>query len=175
MGSMYLSGMTTLRLLFPLGSLEFHTGKASLWHLFPRPIPAAHRGANAEYAAPYVSENPARGVLRWIAGLLEGGRRWPQSPVAVFTYPPQHADCRAGFGCRPMATDVISLLKSTGSGPATITWPSMTGIAAHQSWRRTYAPYEIFISLAIIYMINHVFIAVNSCPGKNAWLGPAIR
>ena len=47
--------------------------------------------------------------------------------------------------------DVISLLKSTALA-STITITDMTGIA-RTIVADTYAPYEIFISLAIVYMI----------------------
>ena len=49
------------------------------------------------------------------------------------------------------SNDVISLLKSTALA-STITIADMTGIA-RTIVADTYAPYEIFMSLAIIYMI----------------------
>ncbi|MEP3295489.1 MAG: ABC transporter permease, partial [Pseudoruegeria sp.] len=47
--------------------------------------------------------------------------------------------------------DIISLLKSTALA-STITLADMTGIA-RTIVAQTFAPYEIFISLAIVYMI----------------------
>jgi len=47
--------------------------------------------------------------------------------------------------------DIISLLKSTALA-STITLADMTGIA-RTLVAQTFAPYEIFISLAIVYMI----------------------
>ncbi len=52
--------------------------------------------------------------------------------------------------------DIISLLKSTALA-STITLVDMTGIA-RTLVAQTYAPYEIFISLAIVYMILTFFI-----------------
>ena len=52
--------------------------------------------------------------------------------------------------------DIISLLKSTALA-STITLADMTGIA-RTLVAQTYAPYEIFISLAIVYMILTFFI-----------------
>jgi polar amino acid transport system permease protein len=49
------------------------------------------------------------------------------------------------------SNDVISLLKSTALA-STITIADMTGIA-RTIVANTYAPYEIFISLAIVYLI----------------------
>ena len=49
------------------------------------------------------------------------------------------------------SNDVISLLKSTALA-STITIADMTGIA-RTIVADTYAPYEIFISLAVVYMI----------------------
>ncbi|MEP5805913.1 MAG: ABC transporter permease, partial [Roseobacter sp.] len=47
--------------------------------------------------------------------------------------------------------DIISLLKSTALA-STITLADMTGIA-RTLVAQTFAPYEIFVSLAIVYMI----------------------
>lgn len=52
--------------------------------------------------------------------------------------------------------DIINLLKSTALA-STITLADMTGIA-RTLVAQTYAPYEIFISLAIVYMILTFFI-----------------
>ena len=49
------------------------------------------------------------------------------------------------------SNDVVSLLKSTALA-STITITDMTGIA-RTIVSKTYAPYEIFVSLAIVYMI----------------------
>ena len=54
------------------------------------------------------------------------------------------------------SNDIVSLMKSTALA-STITLVDMTGIA-RTIVAETFAPYEVFISLAIIYMIMTLFI-----------------
>lgn len=97
----------------------------------------------------YVSEILRGGVLGVGAGLLEAGSALGMSARQKFIY--ITAPIAARLALPAYSNDVISLLKSTALA-STITIADMTGIA-RTIVADTYAPYEIFISLAIVYMI----------------------
>lgn len=97
----------------------------------------------------YVSEILRGGVLGVSAGLLEAGSALGMSARQKFIY--ITAPIAARLALPAYSNDVISLLKSTALA-STITIADMTGIA-RTIVADTYAPYEIFISLAIVYMI----------------------
>lgn len=97
----------------------------------------------------YVSEILRGGVLGVSAGLLEAGSALGMSARQKFIY--ITAPIATRLALPAYSNDVISLLKSTALA-STITIADMTGIA-RTIVADTYAPYEIFISLAIVYMI----------------------
>ena len=97
----------------------------------------------------YVSEILRGGVIGVSKGLLEAGSALGMSARQKFIYITTPIAARLALPA--YSNDVISLLKSTALA-STITIADMTGIA-RTIVADTYAPYEIFISLAIIYMI----------------------
>ena len=97
----------------------------------------------------YVSEILRGGVLGVDKGLLEAGSALGMSARQKFIY--ITAPLATRLSLPAYSNDVISLLKSTALA-STITITDMTGIA-RTIVADTYAPYEIFISLAIVYMI----------------------
>lgn len=96
----------------------------------------------------YVSEILRGGVLGVGKGLLEAGSALGMSARHKFIYITTPIAVRLALPA--YSNDVISLLKSTALA-STITIADMTGIA-RTIVAETYAPYEIFISMAIIYM-----------------------
>ena len=97
----------------------------------------------------YVSEILRGGVLGVDKGLLEAGSALGMSARQKFIYITTPLAVRLALPA--YSNDVISLLKSTALA-STITIADMTGIA-RTIVADTYAPYEVFISLAIVYMI----------------------
>jgi polar amino acid transport system permease protein len=97
----------------------------------------------------YVSEILRGGVLGVNAGILEAGSALGMSARQKFIYITTPIATRLSLPA--YSNDVVSLLKSTALA-STITITDMTGIA-RTIVADTYAPYEIFISLAIVYMI----------------------
>lgn len=97
----------------------------------------------------YVSEILRGGVLSVDKGLLEAGSALGMSARHKFIY--ITAPLATRLSLPAYSNDVISLLKSTALA-STITITDMTGIA-RTIVADTYAPYEVFISLAIVYMI----------------------
>lgn len=102
----------------------------------------------------YVSEILRGGVLGVDKGLLEAGSALGMSARHKFIYITTPLATRLSLPA--YSNDVISLLKSTALA-STITITDMTGIA-RTIVADTYAPYEVFISLAIVYMIFTFFI-----------------
>lgn len=96
----------------------------------------------------YVSEILRGGVNGVGKGLLEAGSALGMSARQKFIYITTPIAVRLALPA--YSNDVISLLKSTALA-STITIADMTGIA-RTIVAETYAPYEIFISMAIIYM-----------------------
>lgn len=96
----------------------------------------------------YVSEILRGGVKGVGKGLLEAGSALGMSARQKFIYITTPIAVRLALPA--YSNDVISLLKSTALA-STITIADMTGIA-RTIVAETYAPYEIFISMAIIYM-----------------------
>lgn len=102
----------------------------------------------------YVSEILRGGILGVDRGLLEAGSALGMSARHKFIYITTPIATRLALPA--YSNDVVSLLKSTALA-STITITDMTGIA-RTIVAETYAPYEIFISLAIVYMICTFFI-----------------
>ncbi|MFT5112087.1 MAG: octopine/nopaline transport system permease protein [Parasphingorhabdus sp.] len=118
------------------------------WHILREPTGCAILALTLNTGA-YVSEILRGGVLGVDKGLLEAGSALGMSARHKFMY--ITAPLATRLSLPAYSNDVISLLKSTALA-STITITDMTGIA-RTIVADTYAPYEVFISLAIIYMI----------------------
>ena len=97
----------------------------------------------------YVSEILRGGVLAVNRGLIEAGSALGMNARHRFIYITTPIAIRIALPS--YSNDVVSLMKSTALA-STITITDMTGIA-RTIVSKTYAPYEIFVSLAIVYMI----------------------
>ena len=124
-----------------------------LWPILREPTGCAIFALTLNTGA-YVSEILRGGVLGVDRGLLEAGTALGMSARQRFIYITTPIATRISLPA--YSNDVISLLKSTALA-STITIADMTGIA-RTIVADTYAPYEIFISLAIVYMIFTFFI-----------------
>ena len=124
-----------------------------LWPILRDPTGCAILALTLNTGA-YVSEILRGGVLGVDRGLLEAGTALGMSARQKFIYITTPIATRLSLPA--YSNDVISLLKSTALA-STITIADMTGIA-RTIVADTYAPYEIFISLAIVYMIFTFFI-----------------
>jgi octopine/nopaline transport system permease protein len=119
-----------------------------LWPLFRDPFGCAIFALTLNTGA-YVSEILRGGVMGVDRGILEAGTALGLSAPQRFIHLTSPIAIRLALPA--YGNDVISLLKSTALA-STITLADMTGIA-RTIVAQTFAPYEIFISLAIIYMI----------------------
>ena len=119
-----------------------------LWPILREPTGCAILALTLNTGA-YVSEILRGGVLGVGRGLLEAGSALGLSARQKFIY--ITAPIATRLALPAYSNDVISLLKSTALA-STITIADMTGIA-RTIVADTYAPYEIFLSLAVIYMI----------------------
>jgi len=102
----------------------------------------------------YVSEILRGGVLGVDRGLLEAGSALGLSVRQRFIHITTPIAVRLAIPA--YSNDVVSLMKSTALA-STITLLDMMGIA-RTIVAETYAPYEIFISLAVIYLVITWFI-----------------
>lgn len=118
------------------------------WNILREPTGCAILALTLNTGA-YVSEILRGGVLGVDKGLLEAGSALGMSARQKFIYITTPLATRLALPA--YSNDVISLLKSTALA-STITLTDMTGIA-RTIVADTYAPYEIYISLAIVYMI----------------------
>lgn len=118
------------------------------WHLLREPTGCAILALTLNTGA-YVSEILRGGVLGVDKGVLEAGSALGMSARQKFIY--LTAPLATRLALPAYSNDVISLLKSTALA-STITIADMTGIA-RTIVADTYAPYEVFLSLAIVYMI----------------------
>tara|TARA_X000000368_G_scaffold113598_1_gene88586 strand:- start:237 stop:932 length:696 start_codon:yes stop_codon:yes gene_type:complete len=119
-----------------------------LWPILREPMGCAIVALSLNTGA-YVSEILRGGVLAVGKGLIEAGSALGMSAYQKFVY--ITAPIATRIALPAYSNDVISLLKSTALA-STITIADMTGIA-RTIVANTYAPYEIFISLAIVYLI----------------------
>ncbi|MEE9334665.1 MAG: ABC transporter permease [Granulosicoccaceae bacterium] len=119
-----------------------------LWPILREPTGCAILALTLNTGA-YVSEILRGGVLGVDKGLLEAGSALGMSARQKFIY--LTAPIATRLALPAYSNDVISLLKSTALA-STITIADMTGIA-RTIVAETYAPYEIYTSLAIVYMI----------------------
>ena len=119
-----------------------------LWPILREPMGCAIVALSLNTGA-YVSEILRGGVLAVGKGLIEAGSALGMSAYQKFVY--ITAPIATRIALPAYSNDVISLLKSTALA-STITIADMTGIA-RTIVANTYAPYENFISLAIVYLI----------------------
>ena len=119
-----------------------------LWPILREPMGCAVVALTLNTGA-YVSEILRGGVLAVSKGLIEAGSALGMSSHQKFLY--ITAPIATRIALPAYSNDVISLLKSTALA-STITIADMTGIA-RTIVADTYAPYEIFISLAIVYLV----------------------
>ena len=119
-----------------------------LWPILREPMGCAIVALTLNTGA-YVSEILRGGVLAVSKGLIEAGSALGMSSHQKFLY--ITAPIATRIALPAYSNDVISLLKSTALA-STITIADMTGIA-RTIVADTYAPYEIFISLAIVYLV----------------------
>jgi len=132
---------------YGLPQLEF-VRDSIFWPILREPFGCAILALTLNTGA-YVSEILRGGVLGVDRGLKEAGAALGLSVRHRFIYITSPIAIRL---CLPAySNDVISLMKSTALA-STITLLDMTGIA-RTIVAETYAPYEIFISLMVIYLI----------------------
>jgi len=131
------------------GLPQFEAIRESMfWYILREPTGCAILALTLNTGA-YVSEILRGGVLSVDKGLLEAGSALGMSARQKFIYITTPLAARLSLPA--YSNDVISLLKSTALA-STITITDMTGIA-RTIVADTYAPYEVFISLAIVYII----------------------
>ena len=118
-----------------------------LWSIFREPFGCAIVALTLNTGA-YVSEILRGGVLGVDRGVLEAGEALGLTRPQRFIY--LTTPIAARLALPAYGNDLISLLKSTALA-STITLADMTGIA-RTIVAETFAPYEVFISLAIVYM-----------------------
>lgn len=124
-----------------------------LWPILREPYGCAIVALSMNTGA-YVSEILRGGVLGVDRGLHEAGAALGLSPRQRFVYITTPIAVRLAIPA--YSNDFISLMKSTALA-STITLLDMMGIA-RTIVAETYAPYEIFVSLAVIYLILTWFI-----------------
>jgi polar amino acid transport system permease protein len=117
------------------------------WPIFREPFGCAIFALSLNTGA-YVSEILRGGVLGVDRGLLEAASALGLSVRQRFIYITAPLAIRLALPA--YGNDLISLLKATALA-STITLADMTGIA-RTIMAETFAPYEVFISLAVIYM-----------------------
>lgn len=122
--------------------------ESGLWPVFREPFGCAVFALSLNTGA-YVSEILRGGVQGVDRGVLEAGEALGLSRIQRFVYLTTPIAMRLALPA--YGNDIISLLKSTALA-STITLMDMTGIA-RTIVAQTYAPYEIFISVAIVYMV----------------------
>lgn len=124
-----------------------------LWPILREPYGCAIVALSMNTGA-YVSEILRGGVLGVDRGLNEAGSALGLSPTQRFIYITAPIAIRLSIPA--YSNDFISLMKATALA-STITLLDMMGIA-RTIVAETYAPYEIFISLAVIYLTLTWFI-----------------
>jgi polar amino acid transport system permease protein len=128
--------------------LDFIRNNDILWAVFREPFGCAIVALSLNTGA-YVSEIFRGGVLGVDRGLKEAGAALGLSVSQRFIHVISPIAIRL---CLPAySNDVISLMKSTALA-STITLLDMMGIA-RTIVAETYAPYEIFVSVMVIYLI----------------------
>ena len=127
--------------------LEF-IRESIFWPILREPFGCAILALTLNTGA-YVSEILRGGVLGVDRGLKEAGAALGLSSTHRFIYITSPIAIRLALPA--YSNDIISLMKSTALA-STITLRDMMGIA-RTIVAETYAPYEIFLSLGVIYLI----------------------
>jgi len=127
--------------------LEF-IRESIFWPILREPFGCATLALTLNTGA-YVSEILRGGVLGVDRGLKEAGAALGLSSTHRFIYITSPIAIRLALPA--YSNDIISLMKSTALA-STITLLDMMGIA-RTIVAETYAPYEIFLSLTVIYLI----------------------
>jgi polar amino acid transport system permease protein len=127
--------------------LEF-IRESIFWPILREPFGCAILALTLNTGA-YVSEILRGGVLGVDRGLKEAGAALGLSSTDRFIYITSPIAIRLALPA--YSNDIISLMKSTALA-STITLLDMMGIA-RTIVAETYAPYEIFLSLTVIYLI----------------------
>ena len=127
--------------------LEF-IRESIFWPILREPFGCAILALTLNTGA-YVSEILRGGVLGVDRGLKEAGAALGLSSTHRFIYITSPIAIRLSLPA--YSNDIISLMKSTALA-STITLLDMMGIA-RTIVAETYAPYEIFLSLTVIYLI----------------------
>ena len=132
---------------YGLPQLEF-VRESIFWPILREPFGCAILALTLNTGA-YVSEILRGGVLGVDRGLNEAGAALGLSARQRFIYITTPIAVRLALPA--YSNDVISLLKSTALA-STITLLDMMGIA-RTIVAETYAPYEVFISLMVVYLV----------------------
>ncbi|MCH6583022.1 MAG: ABC transporter permease [Proteobacteria bacterium] len=128
--------------------LDFIRNNDILWPILREPFGCAIVALTLNTGA-YVSEIFRGGVLGVDRGLKEAGAALGLSVTHRFIYITAPIAIRLSLPA--YSNDVISLMKSTALA-STITLLDMMGIA-RTIVAETYAPYEIFVSVMVIYLV----------------------
>ena len=137
---------------YGLPQLEF-VRDSIFWPILSEPFGCAIVALTLNTGA-YVSEIFRGGVLGVDRGLKEAGAALGLSSTHRFIYITSPIAIRLALPA--YSNDIISLMKSTALA-STITLLDMMGIA-RTIVAETYAPYEVFISVMVIYLIITWFI-----------------
>ncbi len=132
---------------YGLPQFEF-VRESPLWPILREPFGCALIALSLNDAA-YVSEILRGGILGVDKGLHEAGRALGLSRSQRFIYVTTPIAVRLAIPA--YSNDTISMLKATALA-STITLLDMTGVA-RTIVAETFAPYEIFLSAAIVYLV----------------------
>lgn len=132
---------------YGLPQFEF-VRESLLWPILREPFGCALIALSLNDAA-YVSEILRGGILGVDKGLHEAGRALGLSRSQRFIYVTTPIAVRLAIPA--YSNDTISMLKATALA-STITLLDMTGVA-RTIVAETFAPYEIFLSAAIVYLV----------------------
>ena len=133
---------------FGFPQLDFIRNNDILWPILREPFGCAIVALTLNTGA-YLSEIFRGGVLGVDRGLKEAGAALGLSVTHRFIYITAPIAIRLSLPA--YSNDVVSLMKSTALA-STITLLDMMGIA-RTIVAETYAPYEIFVSVMVIYLI----------------------
>jgi polar amino acid transport system permease protein len=123
------------------------------WPIFRDPFGCSVVALSLNSAA-YVAEILRGGILGVDKGLHEAGKALGLSPKDRFIYVTTPIAVRLAIPA--YSNDVVSMLKATALA-STVTLFDITGVA-RTIVSETFAPYEIFISAALIYLVLTLMI-----------------
>ena len=135
------------RHLLRVAAVRDHSRRVVLWPILREPFWCCILALSLNAGA-YVSEILRGGVLGVDKGVLEAASALGISKIQRFIYITSPIAIRLSLPA--YSNDIISMTKATALA-STVTLLDMTGVA-RTIVAQTFAPYEIFISAAIIYM-----------------------